>query len=272
MDIHVQDLTIEVTRRCNMHCEHCLRGDAQNCNMNIRYVEALFSKVKYISTLTLTGGEPSLATNVIEKIIDCAHVYNVEIGNFYIATNGKRITPKFVRVVERLYCFCNENEMSCVHISNDEFHHYEGGHEETNGFYQLMNLPYASMKWEQDKSGYLPDRNIVNDVYYYQGALVDEGRTNENGLAYRGRIVTPDKFMLDNFDTSFGICDGVLYLNCKGWLIAGCDFSFDRQDDPEFDGRICHVNDFSIAKMKEFCRKDEANETDLMEQYEALPA
>lgn len=29
MEIYVNYLAIEVTRRCNMKCNHCLRGDAQ---------------------------------------------------------------------------------------------------------------------------------------------------------------------------------------------------------------------------------------------------
>ena len=34
MEIYVESLVIEVTRRCNMRCEHCLRGDAQNLDIS----------------------------------------------------------------------------------------------------------------------------------------------------------------------------------------------------------------------------------------------
>jgi len=51
MDIY--NLVIEVTRRCNMECEHCLRGEAENVDMDIKYIEKLFQKIDYISTLSL---------------------------------------------------------------------------------------------------------------------------------------------------------------------------------------------------------------------------
>lgn len=34
MEIYVNYLAIEVTRRCNMKCNHCLRGDAQNLDIS----------------------------------------------------------------------------------------------------------------------------------------------------------------------------------------------------------------------------------------------
>ena len=30
MKYNVNDLMVEVTRRCNLTCEHCLRGDARD--------------------------------------------------------------------------------------------------------------------------------------------------------------------------------------------------------------------------------------------------
>jgi len=35
MKYNVSNLMIEVTRRCNMCCDHCLRGDAQDLDLDI---------------------------------------------------------------------------------------------------------------------------------------------------------------------------------------------------------------------------------------------
>ena len=54
---------IEVTRRCNMCCAHCLRGDAENIDIQEKYIDAFldsFEKGACISSLTFTGGEISL--------------------------------------------------------------------------------------------------------------------------------------------------------------------------------------------------------------------
>jgi MoaA/NifB/PqqE/SkfB family radical SAM enzyme len=53
-----------------MQCPHCLRGTAQRIDMNLEYVKKLFSQVKFLGSLTLTGGEPSLVPNIIDEIID----------------------------------------------------------------------------------------------------------------------------------------------------------------------------------------------------------
>ena len=41
IDISVNSLVIEVTRRCNMRCNHCIRGDAQNCDISIESIKKI---------------------------------------------------------------------------------------------------------------------------------------------------------------------------------------------------------------------------------------
>ena len=60
MNLSIQELIIETTRKCNMACEHCLRGDVENVNIKSLYIRRLFSQIDNIDTLTITGGEPSL--------------------------------------------------------------------------------------------------------------------------------------------------------------------------------------------------------------------
>ena len=53
-------VVIEVTRRCNMNCAHCLRGDAQNLDISIDVIDRFFDAFANgadISTITFTGGE-----------------------------------------------------------------------------------------------------------------------------------------------------------------------------------------------------------------------
>ena len=63
--ISVNNLIIEITRKCNMNCEHCLRGNSQNIDVNFEHVEKLFSQIDYISTLSFGGGEPVRARETI---------------------------------------------------------------------------------------------------------------------------------------------------------------------------------------------------------------
>ena len=58
--LNVRSLAIETTRRCNMQCEHCMRGDAQNKDMSMETLDRLFRRLGRIIEIVPTGGEPAL--------------------------------------------------------------------------------------------------------------------------------------------------------------------------------------------------------------------
>ena len=41
-DISIDSLVLEITRRCNMSCEHCMRGEAQNIDMDLSIIDKIF--------------------------------------------------------------------------------------------------------------------------------------------------------------------------------------------------------------------------------------
>ena len=113
---------IEITRKCNMSCSHCLRGDPENVDIDLAHVDAFFEQVNSIGTLTITGGEPSLRPDLIMGIVEAASANGVEIGSFYIVTNAKKVTQEFTHAVMKLYWYCSDNEVSQLSISNDAYH------------------------------------------------------------------------------------------------------------------------------------------------------
>ena len=66
---NISNLVVEVTRRCNMSCDHCLRGCGQNMDLQDKHIETLTSQLEngYISNITFSGGEPSLNVKAIES-------------------------------------------------------------------------------------------------------------------------------------------------------------------------------------------------------------
>lgn len=237
--IEVRDLVIEVTRRCNMRCPHCLRGDVQNLDILLDYVDTLFSKIDTISTLTITGGEPSLVPEIINSILDSANKHQVEIGSFYIATNAKKITMEFIHVLLRMWQECGnefyyDDDIAMVQYSNDIYHDFEDVDRE--GLRLLQALKFVSPRNKSDDAEYM---------------LIAEGKAPDNYECKK--TVTPDEFIIESSDgDNIIIENGTLYLNAKGFMIAGCDFSYENQDDPEHGCQICHVNDFTPNKMLDF--------------------
>ena len=67
--INIYSLSIEITRQCNMCCIHCMRGDAENVNLDPNILNSFLKQVKDITTLTITGGEPSLVPEIMIKLL-----------------------------------------------------------------------------------------------------------------------------------------------------------------------------------------------------------
>ena len=67
---YVHDLVLEVTRRCNMCCAHCMRGDAQALDMNKDVIDRVIDMVDEIGYVVFTGGEPTLNLEIIRYFYD----------------------------------------------------------------------------------------------------------------------------------------------------------------------------------------------------------
>jgi hypothetical protein len=221
MDLAVDDLFIEVTRRCNMQCPHCLRGEAENLEISEKNVDRLFSKISRIGTLTITGGEPSLVPEKIEMIVRLAKRNGVSIGNFSCVTNAKQVTDYFILAILQLYLYCDDNECSGLAYSSDMFH--DGISDEN--IKKLKAFSFTSDKGEIDEQH-----------------LIMEGRAAMNYDT--DRYLRPYKFSLQDD----WVADNDLYLNCKGNLVADCNCSYETQDYSEFlIGNVMEIDDLREA-------------------------
>lgn len=123
--INIDSLFIEVTRKCNMHCDHCLRGDAECIDIQNKYIERALEGVSAIYELTFTGGEPSLNIPAILYTLEICKKNNINVDNFYIVTNGKENVKELVLACIEWYAYtlkCGCGEYSGIALSQDQFH------------------------------------------------------------------------------------------------------------------------------------------------------
>lgn len=71
------DVVIEVTRRCNMCCAHCLRGDAEAVDIQERYIDAFLDSFANAGFASLSNG-----STTAEKVIS-NHIQQPELGTIY---------------------------------------------------------------------------------------------------------------------------------------------------------------------------------------------
>lgn len=118
---------LEVTRKCNFKCTHCLRGNAQNKTMRADIIYNFFQHVDSIGTLTIGGGEPSLAVPTLHVILDAIMRWNVNVENIFMVTNGKRVSVPLLNIFSQLLDVCSDNGLSAFTISNDIYHTEQRG-------------------------------------------------------------------------------------------------------------------------------------------------
>ena len=81
-------LTVETTRKCNMRCAHCLRGNAQEVDIDHKHIDNLLDQTEVIGHLDITGGEPTLNLDALEYILNGLCKRGIPLLEFGLHTNG----------------------------------------------------------------------------------------------------------------------------------------------------------------------------------------
>ncbi len=215
------NLIIETTRRCNMSCAHCLRGESQQLTLPPDVPDILFRNLNICGIdnihITFSGGEPSLVPEVLRNTLLSLKKHSIALDSFYIATNGLDIPEAFILNCLRLYHYSEDKSACLVHISNDYYHALEGNYSTE----LLSGLSFFERKFSDEATS---DFNCIN-----------EGRYKE--------IFNDSKRQPDSYDiqTKDDFHNANIYLNCYGELINGCDWSYSSQPSHH----LCHVANFA---------------------------
>ena len=237
--IELDNLIIEVTRRCNLTCAHCMRGAQQRINIKKEHIEKLLSNVCYVNYITFTGGEPTLYLKGIKDTLDVIEKNGITVNSFYIATNGcfsRKARTKLMELIVRMnYIAYNMDDIPTITIElSNEIHHYE----EIVGK-DLGNLLDNNVKFLSILKGFSSKYNKtsvsmkLNDVTYYRPySLISEGRAvklNTKCEKVSAKEAMDEPYKVEVNDSYLSIIDDT-YLAANGNVIFGCDYSFKRID------------------------------------------
>lgn len=164
-------------------CQHCSRGEAQNVSMSEEVLYKALDNIGIAFTLALTGGEPFLEPDIIEKMVDYIIENKIRIYDFTTTENGTILDEKSVRCIKalnRLGAYItsemrkggagyNEKAVRIV-ISNDIFH--ANNPEEAVDFYRQYVNEYVSVEIEKDAES----QNDLKNLSW----LICEGRAETN--------------------------------------------------------------------------------------------
>ena len=217
--LEIERLSIEITRRCNMKCSHCMRGNARNTDINFEYITNVLRHTQSIDYLNLTGGEPSMNVEAIKFVLNSLKRRKISVGSFYIVTNGSKtsMSDEFIKVCSELYAYqekeSHPEQLNCMlEMSNDRFHDAtcrDAVHQ------KLSAYPFFCNRYPT---------------------------TNREGVPQikQGRSKTGYQVIIGTIGLDGNRVYGDVYLNALGYLIAVGDLSYSNQDRYI----ICHSKDF----------------------------
>ena len=214
MNLSVDNLILEVTRRCNMSCGHCMRGDAENKDMSREIIDRVLANTSSISSITFTGGEPSLNVDIINYTLERCKALNIPILEFYIVTNGKIVPEDFLIACLRWHAYAIKNslepESSGVALSRDKFHE---------------PIPDENIALLQTLACFRPEDKHTNfDKYGVlavgRGAFLNDTPVNEYRHPSR-----PDSFIMDMDETEIRV--ERMTVTVDGTILSDCDYAYD---------------------------------------------
>lgn len=103
-------LSFDITRRCNLNCKYCFKGDSQNKDITKEIVDKTIKEMKgvYIAQIRFFGGEPFLNPEMIEYIIDKLIQEHILFTSINVFTNGTIRSERIVNAFNKALKYFDE--------------------------------------------------------------------------------------------------------------------------------------------------------------------
>lgn len=245
--VYIKNLMLEVTRRCNMACPHCLRGEAQDMDVSFAVLENLLARVDGIRELVFTGGEPSLNPDAMLETLRLCRIHHIPVHTVWIATNGRRLSDRFIKACHKWNAYTVKtyydnpfHKMSGTEILTQimKDRSQEGYVEREYGCYTTVSLDMFHEELDMNdliKLLALPNPvadkvHIENDPYDTRW-VIGEGRAVENGIAEPAENSRFGSYAYSIEETGIPVDEGrieELYVSCDGSLLKNCDYSYEN--------------------------------------------
>lgn len=252
-NITIRDLVLEITRKCNMQCPHCLRGDEyEGCNSSYpcmgtcaggekdkRILDQIFQGIQDIGCITLSGGEPTLNVPFIVDLVDYVIEKGIYVGGLYIVTNGKIYSQEMVDAVRKLQHHCMDemlsNESSYFNkISTADLARQMADERfvsEMIGSFEISvsvdeyheDIPALSYMKYRTCGLYTTEKEHLED----ENNLLIRGRSKEN--EFDGEDRDPEYLYFEELEEDMTILDTV-YVSVDGEVYGDCNLSYEMME------------------------------------------
>lgn len=181
-------LALEITRRCNKKCEHCMRGEAQNVTMTHEMVDKIIDDVEDVTRLVLFSGEVLLEIDTIDYLIQKVISSHWTTRYIELTTNGTVCDKRIIDLFES-FCIRSDGNYVVIRVSNDQFHNPEE-YKKAYAFYEKLvseaneRIQAINVNSEIILKYVLIEGSKVQSLEYIGNAknIIDKGNDFKHGL------------------------------------------------------------------------------------------
>lgn len=254
--MYVEELHLEATRNCTLECEHCLRGNRQAINMDTVVLDKIFKYVKNVGTLLLTGGEPLLAIEILERLVEILKTKQVRVNKIMLITNGTVLDDRILKLLHDL----QDNSYLTLKLSTDIFHQIDL---EKKGLLELRN---KNLEILSKDNFYNFNEYGKDEESYIKSSLMNKGKAKEltperleeiNSISKTEWIINnwreekhPRTTLIDN------MVEGNITIDVYGNIVSK-GLSFDEEDKEAYETGLNIINMPFDEAIKEFIDRNE---------------
>ena len=173
MKFVLENFAFETTRRCNLRCGHCMRGEPQNIDMSTDIVDMILDsdEIKSFIHILFSGGEPTLNPGIIIYTINKIISDRIDVDNIGMVTNGQIFNRDIVEAFNRFNEYVNERNLE--NLDPNFFKEMDENHREMwrrNKIDNHVRISFSTDRYHNP----VPDdvRNSYNK--YSRGLVIDD--------------------------------------------------------------------------------------------------
>lgn len=218
------ELALEITRRCNKKCAHCLRGEAQNITMTHDMIDKIIDDVEDVTRLVLFSGEVLLEIDTIDYLVQKILSSHWTTRYIELTTNGTICDKRIVDLLES-FCIRRDGNYAVIRVSNDQFHNPEE-YKKAYAFYEQLVTKANKRIQAANKTSkiilkyVLSEGSEIQRLEYIGNAknIIDKGNDFKHGLF--------DTLYPNNYGHRIKIVDGVI--PCALQICANGNISYEE--------------------------------------------
>jgi MoaA/NifB/PqqE/SkfB family radical SAM enzyme len=220
------NLVVELSRRCNIECGHCLRGEQRKDTIDFSKLEVFIAKLVKdnhdLEFLSIGGGEPGFAVADLWKLLSLLKEYKVRLRGVSLATNGLVNIDELLLWFKEAYAYSLVKHTSAFYFSDDKFHR-----EAIIKKYHSISAFRQSIRKAKDfftKEGIDVGVIVEKQEFSNQADIIKMG----NALDFGSWEVLPTPFI--EFSS-------LMYFTYDGLIFSSCDLSYlemDKAENSEF--------------------------------------